>query len=390
MAISKIQSDSITDSAVTSDKISGGAIGVSDLGTQVQGALGTRNLIINGDMSIAQRGTSTTGITAGNNFVIDRFYLGVSQVGTWSLTQDTDVPSGQGFANSLKATCTTAATPTGTQQVFLSQNIEAQFCQHLKYGTSNAEKITMSFWVKSNKTGNYIAWILCDDGSTTNTNYVYSIDAADTWEKKTITFQGNTLQSIANDNGKGLQVRWTVASGETYTSGTTLNGVWQAYDPADTYAGLTVNLADAINNYINITGVQLEVGDTATPFEHRPYDMELARCQRYFYIADAYLGGSANYPSIGAGYNISSTESRISVQYPVMMRAKPTLSYTGTLYILNSAGSGIAITSIASNYGNAMSGMVSFGVASGLTQGHGTVLITNNGSGQTFQASAEL
>jgi hypothetical protein len=278
--------------------------------------------------------------------------LGVSGTGTWSLTQDTDVPSGQGFANSLKASCTAAATPTGTQQVFISQNVEAQFCQHLKYGTSNAEKITMSFWVKSNKTGNYIAWILCDDVSTTNTNYVYSINAADTWEKKTITFQGNTLQSIANDNGKGLQIRWTVASGETYTSGTTLNGAWQAYNPADTYAGLTVNLADSTSNYINITGVQLEVGDTATPFEVMPYDMQLQRCMRYYEKSYSYSTSVGTATNTGGQNTVGFNPNDLgaTTYYKVTKRASPTVtpyaSNNGTANAIVNYSTGGTVTGV--------------------------------------------
>jgi hypothetical protein len=224
-----------------------------------------KNLIINGNMQIAQRGTSLTSLTSGNNYTSDRFQFQVG-AGTWSQTTDTNVPTGQGFVNSLKINCTATATPTTTQSVNFAQIIEAQNLQHLKFGTSSAESLTLSFWVKSNKTGTYAIWFYQSDDAR-QTNKTYTIDSADTWEKKTITISGDTTGVIDNDNGAGLYVRWVLAAGPDVTSGTSPNGTWEAYTAANSYAGQTVNLADSASNYINITGVQLEVGTTATDFE---------------------------------------------------------------------------------------------------------------------------
>ena len=246
-----------------------------------QNALGVRNLIINGDMRIAQRGTSVTGQTTGGYQTCDRYLVNINTAGTWTITQDTDVPTGQGFANSLKMQCTTAnASLTGTNQVGVDTRLEAQNLQHLKFGTSSAEKITLSYWVKSNKTGIHTVEIYQQDDDRSISKEI-TINTADTWEKKTWVIDGNTAGSITNDNGIGFVVKWWLAAGTTFTSGT-LATSWATLSNPNRVSSSNVNLADSTANYINITGVQLEVGDTATPFEHRPWDDELIRCMRYY------------------------------------------------------------------------------------------------------------
>jgi len=287
-----------------------------------QNALGVRNLIINGDMRIAQRGTSQASITTSGYYTVDRFLLtGGNSAGTWTQTQSTDVPTGQGFANSLKMQCTTANASLGsTAFFFIRQRIEAQNLQHIKKGTSSAESLTYSFWVKSNKTGTYIAEIF-DDDNVRQISKSYTIDTADTWEKKTITFVGDTSGVLPNDNGSGFSVGMWLVAGSDYTSNGTLNTSWASTNVPQRAVG-QVNLADSTSNYINITGVQLEVGDTATPFEHRPYDMELARCMRYFqrlpenveYLTSFYFDNTSRYCT--------------TVYFPVIMRTSTqTIAY---------------------------------------------------------------
>ena len=171
-----------------------------------------RNIIINGDMSIAQRGTSVAGLqNSGGVYLIDRFSY--RRDGTWTtaeftMTQSTDVPTGQGFATSLKMDCTTAdATPSGADVLILEQLFEGQNLQYLKKGTANAVPLTLSFWVKSNKTGTYIAEI-DDDTNSRNINKSYTVDLADTWEKKTITFEGDTSGTLNNTNAESLNVNF--------------------------------------------------------------------------------------------------------------------------------------------------------------------------------------
>jgi hypothetical protein len=243
-----------------------------------------RNLIINGDMNIAQRGTSASGLTNGSTgyHTVDRFQFVESGSPTfaWTMSQDTDVPTGQGFASSLKLDCTTAQSSLGTgDTLYLFHKIEGQHLQHLNFGTSSAKSLTLSFWVKSNKTGTYIAELYQTD-ATRAVSYAYTISSANTWEKKTITYVGDTSGQIDNDNGTGLQIAFWLATGTDRSSGT-LATSWASVNNPDRGVG-QVNLADNTANYINITGVQLEVGELATDFEHKPYDMELARCQRYY------------------------------------------------------------------------------------------------------------
>ena len=277
-----------------------------------------RNLIINGDMRIAQRGTSVSGITTTGYHTVDRMLHSIANVGTWTISQDTDVPTGQGFANSLKMDCTTANGSLLTSSVgILIYRLEGQMLQHLKKGTSNAESVTLSFWVKSNKTGTYV----CELGDSDNTRHIaqtYTIDSADTWEKKTLTFAGDTTGAFDNDNGASLQLNFWIASGTNYSSGTTPTS-WASTVNANRAAGLTVNLADSTSNYINITGCQLEIGDAASDFEFMPYDMELQRCLRYF-------EKRTNYIETTAPTGINAYSQWI---FKTRMRANPTITNAG-------------------------------------------------------------
>jgi hypothetical protein len=238
----------------------------------------SKNIIINGDMSIAQRGTSTTGITGAAYNTADRFYLNMGTAGTWTNTISTDVPTGQGFAKSFKLDCTTAnASLSAGSYMTIQQRFEGQNLQYLKKGTSSAESLTLSFWVKSNKTGTYIA-LLKDNDNGRDISKSYTISSADTWEKKTITYAGDTTGALGNDNGASLMVYFWLVAGSTYQSGS-LQSSWNS--TADSAVG-QVNLADSTSNEFYITGVQLEAGTTASDFEFLPYDVNLNRCMRYY------------------------------------------------------------------------------------------------------------
>ena len=283
-----------------------------------QNALGVRNLIINGDMRIAQRATSATGITSSGYYTVDRFQFFEATDGTYTMTQDTDVPTGQGFSNSLKINTTTADTSiTGTQSLRLRHGIEGQNLQHLKFGTSNAESITLSFWIKSNLTGDFVSRLL-NNSSNRHITSVVTINAANTWEKKTITYAGDTTGTFANDNTGALFLDIFFAGGPDITSGAQPT-TWQSNSTANQATGTTIDLASSTSNYVNITGVQLEVGDTATPFEHRPYDMEALRCYRYYWNGD------------GSHYSSAySNGAFLIIDLPTHMRARPTVSYGST------------------------------------------------------------
>ena len=238
-----------------------------------------KNLIINGAMQIAQRGTSTTGVTTNGYLACDRFFFYTDTMGTWTGEQSTDAPDE--FANSFKLSCTTAdASPAAGDRAILQYRMEGQFLQHLAKGTTSAKKVTLSFWIKSNKTGN-MQVNLYDNTNDRFVSGTVTINSSATWEKKTITFVGDTVSNIANDNSNALLIEWWFDSGTTWSSGTSPT-TWQSNSAADRNANGTLALADSTSNYINITGVQLEVGESATEFEHRPYGMELQLCQRYF------------------------------------------------------------------------------------------------------------
>ena len=291
-----------------------------------------KNLIINGNMQIAQRGTSATGITSSGYYVVDRFQHGIGSMGTWSISQSTDVPTGQGFANSLKMDCTTAdASPAVSDTLIVRQKIEGQNLQQLKKGTANAEKVTVSFWVKSAKTGTYILE-LDDRDNTRDICQSYTIDTADTWEKKTLTFDGDTTGAFDNDNNSSLWLSFWLGAGTNFTSGT-LATSWTSRTDVNRAVG-QVNLADSTANYINITGVQLEANTTATPFENLQYSQQLELCQRY------YTKFTATNAYSTFGFATAATNARMTTQYhfPTTMRAAPSTSYSGTLSVLYGTG----------------------------------------------------
>jgi len=295
-----------------------------------------KNIIINGDMSIAQRGTSFTGIGDGDSqYTLDRFKW--SEEGTtgdaeFTITQSTDVPSGQGFATSLKIDCTTADTSVASNNiVYIEQRVEGQNLQYLKYGTSSAESTTLSFWVKSNKTGTYTVNAFGDTaGSGKLYSQAYTISSADTWEKKTLTFIGDTALAINNNSSNGLQLMWNLLAGTDKSSGSVQT--WGSNTQANRAVG-QVNLADNTSNELYITGIQLEAGTTASDFEFLPVDVNLERCQRYYELCD---GNRV----VGTNYN-SSVLYCNQIRFSVTKRVSPTITIqnnTTSFTVFHSAG----------------------------------------------------
>ena len=248
----KIKESNITDSAVTTAKLADSAV----TNAKITGNVNFKNILINGDMSIAQRSTSKSSANTQAYHCTDRWFNVGMTIGTWTISQSTDVPAGQGFAKSLKYDCTTAEASPGTgDQLHFSQRIEGQNLQYLKKGTSNAESLTLSFWVKTNKTGTYQV-NLRDKDNTRIIGQTYTVSSADTWEKKTLTFAGDTTGTFDNDNGNSLECEWFLGAGTNYTSGSVPTS-WEAESATDRAAGLTVNLGDSTSNEWYITGVQL-------------------------------------------------------------------------------------------------------------------------------------
>lgn len=298
------------------------------------GALSNRNLIINGAMQVAQRGTSST-ITSSVYSNVDRFSInrdfptGVTSIST---SQDSDAPSG--FANSLKIEPDQARTAalSSADRLFLNYNIEAQDLQHLDYNTSSAKTLTLSFWIKSNLTGVVSLEISADDSTDANYQYYHesvTINSADTWEYKTVSIAGNVNNPINDDNGSGLGITWVLAAGPVFTGGTFGTGSWHDTTAGDRASSSNIDIYSSTSNYVSLTGVQLEVGDTATPFEHRSYGDELARCERYY---QQWTGGGTT-PYFATGRNHSSTMSIMSLTYRTEMRGRPTLNLSSASHV---------------------------------------------------------
>jgi len=259
---------------------------IQTVDNQVIPNLGRRNLVINGAMQIAQRATSSTGFVATANYLtVDRFKLENGSSGTFTVSQSTDSPTE--FANSLKFDCTTAdASP---DYFLIVHRMEGQNLQHLQKGTSSSKQTTLSFHVKSNKTGTYQVNLRDVDNSRI-IGKTYTISAANTWEKKTVTFAGDTSGVLDNDNGNSMQLEWWLASGSTYNSGSTPTA-WEAISNGDRAAGLNVAIGASTSDEFYITGIQFEVGDTATDFEHRSFEEELRLCSRYYRKIGRHMGG---------------------------------------------------------------------------------------------------
>ena len=291
-------------------------------------AIGRRNLVINGDMRIAQRGATTTGIgQSANYFSLDRVKLFNSggAGATYTVSQETDAPTGTGFTKSYKIQTTTADTslPDASYTILRLATTEAQDLLRLGWGTSSAKSLTFSFWVKSNKTGDQTILAVTHASMQQHVIQKITINSANTWEKKEITFVGNTGTAMEDGSAMGLSIDIFLAAGSNYQGGTTSLGAWGTRVSTDKAAD-TLNIANSTSDYFQITGVQLEVGDTATDFEHRLYGEELAACKRYYQVVSAS-------PTFG----VDGIRARMSIAFPVEMRATPTVSQSAVITLSN-------------------------------------------------------
>jgi len=298
-------------------------------------------LIINGDMAVAQRATAATTITHAAYNTIDRWSQNfTASTMVFTAERSTTVPSGQGFGYSWKIDCTTAeASLAASSRLMLYTRLEGQDCQLLKFGTASAETITLSFWVRSNKTGTYQVnlWNSTLSGYISST---YAISSGDTWEKKVLTFVGDQNTALANTNASALQPEFVLVGGGNYTGGTMVPNTtttWPSYVTDTRAANQGVNLADSTSNDFYITGVQMEVGEytssTLPPFQHESYGNNLARCQRYFCKISPKLSSVT-----GRGYQASGAVITNRFQFATVMRTEPTCAIAGTWNVTNLTG----------------------------------------------------
>lgn len=369
MALSKIRSDSMIDNAIQSN----------------------RNLIKNGAMVVAQRATSVTGDTAGGSVkTVDRMNPEMNAAGTWTQSQSTDVPSGQGFVNSFKLDCTTAdASLAANDYVAFGHRMEGLDLQRLNYGTSGAKNSVLSFWVKTNKAGNYVVGVqnAITGGTAKNCSFLYTISQANTWQKIEFPIPADTAGAFDNDANATAYIYWWLAAGSNYTTGT-LRTTWTNNVSADFSVGLNVNLADSTDNEWYITGIQWEEADSiSTPFEHEDFGTTLAKCQRYYQRIES----NGTYDALLDGMHYVTTQFYAMHTFPVQMRAEPTMAGSGTFAVFSNGADKTpdslvlnrATKEVIQTYSALSGGNVG-------TAGHGGHLRNNNNANTFLEFKAEL
>ena len=284
---------------------------------------GRRNMIINGDMRIAQRGTSATGVTSNGYYATDRMSFYEANSGTYTVRQDNNSGLAE-FPHYHHIIATTADTSLGSTELVsgLFYKIEGSDLQHLGYGTSGAKHTTLSFWVRTNVPGDYTVSIYKTFGSARVVTPIYTVEHAGVWQYVTLVIPPDTNTGILNSNGDGLAFYFNLSSGSSYTVSEAPN--WSSYTTGNWSGGHTAHWGKTTNDYWHITGVQFEVGKVATPFEHRSYGEELALCQRYYYITD-----TIRYWNL-ARYSANAGNALGWWIHPKPMRAAPTMSTVGT------------------------------------------------------------
>ena len=336
--MSTLKVDAIRHNSATSDAITTHSDGTASAKIiDVGGAqLSHRNVIINGDAKISQRATAKGSITSGGYYAVDRWYVTMDTAGTWTMYQDADVPSGYGFSKSVSLDVNTANTSLSAgSRAMLSYRLEGQDVQRFCKGTANAKKYALSFWVKCGKTGTYVLELFDHDNSR-HICKTYTISSANTWEQKKLIFDNETSNPFGNDNGKSLELQFYLAAGSNFTSGT-LATSWAAFTNGNRAVG-QVNVADSTSNKYFLTGVQLEVGDTVTSFEHRSFGEELARCQRY---CVQYNSNNANRDYIMPAKVSDGDDAYTAWQPPVATRTTyPTISVSNTSHLCLAYGDG--------------------------------------------------
>ncbi len=351
------------------------------------------NLIINGNMAVAQRGTSSTGVSGGGYETVDRFrtaYNGTPDELRVTHAQVADAPAG--LTNSFKLTVTTPETTLAVdERVRFQQRIEAFNLQQLAFGTSSASAITLSFYVKSSIAGTYGVDLKNSDAGRSAAQS-YTISVADTWEKKTLTFAGDTAGAFNNDNGEGLVVSWVLAAGTDYTSGT-LATAFEATTNANLAPSGQENLIGTDTATWQITGVQLEAGSVANPvFQHESYAATLQKCQRYFYRVGGEIDGLGNYTGgIASGVMYGPTTATIMRPNPVTMRDGPDVTFDDAVanYTVMTSRTTNAVTAVGVNSSTVST--VRINVTCGATSNDGDgALLRSSRAQSTVSVDAEL
>jgi len=289
---------------------------------------GRRNIIYNGGQQIAQRSTSVAGLGADANAyqTVDRWrFLTGSTAGRYTLSQSTDAPNGFGFSTKIDVTTADTSIAAG-EFFFFRQLLEGQDVQQLKKGTSDAEKVTVSFYVKGNASATYLVELEDADNSRLNSQ---TFDVTTSWTRVVKTFTADTTGTLDNDNANSFNLVFWLHAGSTYNGGTHTSNTWAANVAANRVPSSNTSIFDSTDREFYITGIQMEVGSVATPFEHRSFGEELALCHRYCFDVNPSTGASPNTPYIMSCAVYNDTLAISHVRFPTEMRATPTTTLTG-------------------------------------------------------------
>ena len=290
---------------------------------------GRRNIIINGAMQVAQRGTSST--STGFQ-TCDRIQFLTNNTDNFAFTVSQSSTAPDGFSTSQKLDCTTAESSLDADELarFLYK-VEGQDIQHFNYGSSASEEVTVSFYVRSNVTGVYTVEFRLNAAGTSTITKQYTISSANTWERKILKLPTNTATSVDNDNSNGIELSFCVAAGSNFTTGS-LGTSWATTATSSRYAGQAANIMSSTDNEWYITGIQMELGSQATPFEHRSFGEELLLCQRYAIVYSKNGQPNMGQKAIGTGASTNSSGAYQAFIFPqVTMRAVPTLTVGGSV-----------------------------------------------------------
>ena len=356
---------------------------------------GRRNIVINGAMQVAQRATSVTGLGDDNDEgypTVDRFKVqGNAGAGRFTMTQEavTDLP---GFPECIKLDCTTADTSiAAAERLFIQTKFEGQDLQGIKKGTSAAEAITVSFYAKANASFKFVVALLDVD----NDRYAGStFDVTSSWQRFIVTFPADTddgSSPFGNDNADSLNLRFFIHGGSNYTSGT-LSSTFANTSNANTYDSDADSFYSSTDNNFFLTGVQLEVGSVATPFEHRSFGEELALCQRYFQRVGGQSGVGSAYAGLGVGHMFNNTTAFLKSNWNET-RSAPSMSLSGPFRVANAVtdtNHTSSVTLAQSEFGtNSGYYKLTFGSASA-TRGDGCRLDRNNDNTAALLLDSEL
>ena len=350
-------------------------------------SLGNKNLIINGNMSCYQRGSKSFSANS-YGYTLDRWELSNYIDDNITVTQDSDVPTGEGFGNSMKITGSSGDNSLDSSDYMsMVTKLEGQNLQVLNKGTSSAVPMTFSFWIKATTTGTYIVEF-ADNDNTRKISKSYTVSSSNTWEKKEITIDADTTGTLDDDNNNSLWIQMWFVAGSNFTGGS-LNSSWTSSTTTNTRVVGQVNGMSSGSHNIYLTGVQLEIGEKATEFEHEPFEATLLKASRYYHRITYDNGANRSFPA----YNSNTTQAIANHTFPVPMRTRPTAIETnGTASDYDVAHtntstncSGVPTYNETTIFGATIIGTVS----SGLTAGQGGHLRLKN-SGAYLAWSAEL